>query len=72
MTFPEIPDEAYSAACVEMDGEIGRALHRAWPFLYAAALRHAADEIEDWESGEPLHDSPAVRYIRRMADEATP
>jgi hypothetical protein len=62
MTLPEIPDEAWHAMRAPVPGLTG--LESAWPHLYAAALRHAADD-------ERMADSQAV-LLRHMADEASP
>ena len=46
--LPPIPDEAVRAAYdeIRLGSDTEDILAAAWPHLYAAALRHAADEIE--------------------------
>ena len=72
MSLPAIPDEALRAAD-EIDNEVWwisrhneEALAAAWPHLYAAALRHAADhaapdDYAHWRT-----------ELRRLADDAAP
>lgn len=73
MTLPPIPDEAVTAVLLAAgvpDAEPGERewaagdLAAAWPHLYAAALRHAADEF-DSRAWVDSHD------LRRVADEAS-
>ncbi len=61
--LPPIPDEALHLMNPTVQPDARRALHAAWPHLYAAALRHAADLI---------HDGYGTSGLRRLADEATP
>jgi hypothetical protein len=53
-----------------------------WPHLYAAALRHAAEQVGDWSmtgryglstsAGPGVVLATARRELRRLADEAEP
>jgi hypothetical protein len=64
--LPEIPAEAYEAATAgAYSGGADEMLAAAWPHLYAAALRHAADEVPFMAA-----DFDATDWLRRMADEA--
>lgn len=67
MSLPEIPEDAVRAAA----GTHGswNALEAAWPHLYAAALRHAAEQYEATSYAADGIVIPA-RLLRRLADEA--
>lgn len=68
MTLPEIPDEVLRDIRIEApwlsEHDVHATAHTVWPHLYAAALRHAADELgsEDFDGTQA--------WLRRMADEA--
>jgi hypothetical protein len=67
--LPEIPDEAVAAVHKRRRLRpvplIRRDLKDAWPHLYEAALRHAADELGYFTEIETRDE------LRRLADEAT-
>ena len=85
--LPEIPDEAVRAltdrikaypAQPSWSGAIGwgatpeELIGAAWPYLYAAALRHAANALVSQETDDNSHESerdPAL-WLHLMADEA--
>ena len=90
MTLPEIPEEAVQAVLrtflpegrmdfEEAEGEWAREdLTAAWPHLYAAALRHAAERIDKpstrivlvGEDAQPRWIC-ASEALRLLADEVT-
>ena len=89
--LPPIPDEAVSAACrvgpmlgpysdAPDDDETWEMLAAAWPHLYAAALRHAADQLPpqaEWfkvtaDANERRLVEWCADRLRRLADQATP
>lgn len=89
MTLPDIPDGAVDAAVLawfydhrihpdQMRAEAREGLSAVWPHLYAAALRHAADEIDKPITRLDRHPGRAARWVspgealRRLADEAVP
>jgi hypothetical protein len=63
--LPPIPYEVLtvSATFPEYGPDVYDALAAAWPHLYAAALRHAADLV---------HDPDAELVLLRLAEEVTP
>lgn len=77
MSLPDIPDAAVGAIVLaRISTEYGivdpwtarDVLAPAWPHLYAAALRHAAETAS---IGGTEGMNPAYRVLHRMADEAT-
>jgi hypothetical protein len=62
--LPEIPDEVYRMSeRWDYHSNAAHAIEEAWPHLYAAALRHAADLV---------HDPDAELVLLRLAEEVTP
>lgn len=74
MTLPEIPDEAVRAAnAVPFEPTLERALAAAWPHLYAAALRHAAERGGvDPCNGDCARCATWETRLFRLAEEAKP
>lgn len=88
MTVPEIPDEALERAALSAFGTltgyrfVQAAVTAAWPHMYAATLRHAADRLDPEVLMDEFGINPSAgggnfvaasrALLRRMADEATP
>jgi hypothetical protein len=85
MALPEIPDDALAAIRLRLPWltghDVDAAVHTALPHLYAAALRHAAENVVPIEallerhgvatSAGPYYVSQAWRReLRALADEA--
>ena len=77
--LPPIPDEAFAAADAYLAGRFAPRYHpvyaqgvieRVWPHLYAAALRHAADQLDQGEVVDERY--LAAGDLRRWADDVSP
>ena len=71
--LPPIPAEAWAAAARAEPATTDARLAAAWPHLYAAALRHAADEMsttDDVGGPEDNGYAAALRDLRILADDA--